>query len=309
MKNVLITGGAGFVGSNLARMLVSKYNCKVTVIDDFFSGNRNNLIGVDIDIIEGSVEDEKLLNNNIKSKDTIFHLAARNIIVSSKNPLEDMQTNIRGTYNVLNAAFKYGVEKIIYTSTASVYGNSKYLPINEEDTPQFLNFYSVSKYAGEGYAKVFYEQKNLPVCIIRYSNVFGYFQNPSNPYSGVIGKFIHNALKGQDIIIHGNGDQTRDFTFVDDACTATIMAGINNKTDGEVFNVGSGIETSINSLAMLIIELTGSKSKIIYTDKRDIDNIRRRVMNIEKLRHKIKFSPQFTIQEGLKRTIEWMKKS
>lgn len=309
MKNVLITGGAGFIGSNLARSLVKEYNCNVTILDDFFTGNRDHLIDVNAEVIKGSVAEEDTVAKCIKNKDVVFHLAARNIIASSKNPLDDMQTNIRGTFNVLNESLKAKVEKVVYASTCSIYGNSKHLPINEDDTPSFLNFYSVSKFSGEGYAKTFYEQYNLPVSIVRYSNVYGINQSPANPYCGVIGKFIHNALHNEPLNIHGDGEQTRDFTFVKDACKATIMSALDPKAIGETFNIATGVEVSVNKLAELIVSLTNSSSEIRQIDKRDIDNIRRRVLNIEKIRYKLKFFPSHTLKDGLKKTIDWYKES
>jgi len=304
-KRVLITGGAGFIGSNLAKLLIEDFESKVTVIDDLFTGTLENLKGLDVEFVKGSVLDRELLSKHVRNKDIILHLAARNIIVSNSNPREDLEVNIIGTFNVLETALKNSIEKVVYTSTSSIYGNPRYLPINEDEPPKFLNFYSVSKSSGESYSKTFFEVHDLPVSIVRYSNVYGYNQSPSNPYCGVIGKFINNALKDEPIKIHGDGEQTRDFTFVIDACNATIKAALNPKAVGEVYNIGTGIEVSVNILAEQIIKITNSKSTIEHIDKRDIDNIRRRVLNIEKIRHDLKFFPLFTLKDGLKRTIDW----
>jgi UDP-glucose 4-epimerase len=305
VKRILITGGAGFVGSNLAKLLSKEHGWEVTILDDFFTGTRENLAGLDVEIIEGSVVDESKVASCIKNKDIVFHLAARNIIVSTKNPVDDMQTNIRGTYNILSEALKANTPKVLYTSTCSIYGNPRHLPINEDETPSFLNFYSVSKFAGEGYAKTFYEQFNLPVTIVRYSNVFGPNQSPSNPYCGVIGKFIHNALRNEPLQIHGDGEQTRDFTYVEDACKATLLAALDPKAVGDTFNIGTGVECSVNKLANHVVRLSGSQSQVKHIDKRDIDNIRRRVLNIEKIRYKLRFFPSYTLDDGLKKTIDW----
>ena len=178
---ILITGGAGFIGSNLARILTQEHRFDVTVLDDFFTGSESFLSGLKVKIIRASILEEKILKKHVKNKDIIFHLAARNIIASSKNPIDDMNTNVRGTYNVLKIGLDENVKKVVYSSTSSIYGNPKHLPINEDETPSFLNFYSVSKYAGEGYAKTFYEQHDLPVSIVRYSNVYGVNQSPQNP--------------------------------------------------------------------------------------------------------------------------------
>jgi UDP-glucose 4-epimerase len=287
MKKVLVTGGAGFIGSNLVRILKQTYGFSVTVIDDLFTGCKENLKGLDVEFIEGTVADSDLLSKHFKGKDLVFHLAARNIIVSMKNPREDMKVNIEGTFNVLEAALHANVGKVVYTSTSSIYGNPRYLPIIEDEPPKFLNFYSVSKFAGESYAKTFYEAHDLPVAVVRYSNVYGYNQLPTNPYCGVIGKFIVKALEGEPLQIHGDGEQSRDFTFVEDACEATIMAGLSPKSVGQDYNIGTGVETSVNALAQNIIALSGSRSELTYIDRRDIDNIRRRVLNVEKIRQQL----------------------
>lgn len=304
-QRIVVTGGAGFVGSNLVKMLNEDTNNEIIVIDDLFSGSTENLKGLDIQFIEGSVLDTALLNKYISKDTMVYHLAARNIIASAVDPRKDMETNIQGTFNVLEVAKNNQAKRVLYTSTSSIYGNPKYLPINEEDSVSFLNFYSVSKYAGESYAKVFYEAYNLPTTVVRYSNVYGYNQRSDNPYSGVIGKFIDSALQNSTLNIHGDGEQTRDFTFVEDACRATILAAESFKSIGEAYNIGTGIETSINQLAKIIIDLTASKSGVQSIEKRDIDNLRRRVMNIEKMRYQLKFSPQYTLNKGIQKTIEW----
>ncbi|MCT6925663.1 NAD-dependent epimerase/dehydratase family protein [Metasolibacillus sp.] len=304
-QRIVVTGGAGFVGSNLVKMLRENTDNEIIVIDDLFSGSIENLKGLDVEFVEGSVLNSDLLNKYITKDAMIYHLAARNIIASAVDPRKDMETNIQGTFNVLEVAKNNFAKRVLYTSTSSIYGNPKYLPINEEDSVSFLNFYSVSKYAGEAYAKVFYEAYNLPITVVRYSNVYGYNQRSSNPYSGVIGKFIDSALKNSMLNIHGDGEQTRDFTFVEDACRATILAAQSYKAIGEAYNIGTGIETSINQLASIIINLTDSKSDVQSIEKRDIDNLRRRVMNIEKMRYQLKFSPAYTLNKGLQKTIEW----
>jgi len=306
-KKILVTGGLGFVGSNLVKVLVKKYMAEVTVIDDLFSGDVKHLLGIDYEFIQGTIEDIDLLERCVEGKDVVFHLAARNIIVSNKNPREDLQVNVIGTFNVLNVCKKHQIKRIVYTSTSSIYGNPTSLPIAEDDKKSFLNFYSASKFSGEIYAKTFYEVFDLPVAIVRYSNVYGYNQSPLNPYCGVIGKFFESAIIGEDIKIHGDGEQTRDFTFVDDAVEATISAAKYEKALGNEYNIGTGVEISVNTLAKLIIHIVESKSKIKYIDRRDIDNIRRRVINVEKTRHDLKYQPQISIKKGLEETYNWYK--
>jgi UDP-glucose 4-epimerase len=309
-KRVLLTGGAGFVGSNLARLLVHQ-GAELTILDDFFTGSLDNLWEIEncYQLVRASVTNRELVSELVSQADIVFHLAARNIIAATRSPYEDFQTNIGGTLNVLLAAKEHGVQRVIYTSSASVYGNPQYLPINEDDRVNLLTPYAVSKYAGEGYCRAFYESYGLPVVVVRYSNVYGIGQSPSNPYCGVVAKFVEKAHRNEPLDIHGDGEQTRDFTFVQDAIEATLLAGISSKAEGEVFNIGTGIETSVNTLARQIRSLYGSNREPLHIDRRDIDNIRRRVVNVEKIRRMLRWSPSFTLAEGLQRTWEWFERS
>ena len=303
---VLVTGGAGFVGSNIVALLLEK-GAIVTVLDNLYTGRIELLpISKNLTFIEGDVEDSDLIFKLMSEFDYVIHAAAKNIIASTKNPIEDFKTNIGGTLNILMGAKKYGVKKIVYTSSASVYGNPSILPISESSGIYTLTPYATSKLAGENYCISFYESYNLPTAIVRYSNVYGTNQDPKNPYCGVVSKFFESAIKNEPIRIHGDGEQTRDFTFVDDTARATIDALINSKSTGGIFNTGSGGETSINELAKRIIEISNSKSKLSYIDKRDIDNIRRRSVNIELIRRTLRWSPSFTIDKGLKETYRWI---
>lgn len=305
-KRVLVTGGAGFVGSNLVRALVNE-NARVTILDDFFTGKVENLQPVEgkYDLVKGSVCDQDLVMDLVAQHRFIFHLAARNIIASTRNPYEDFQTNIGGTLNILLAAKKYLPDRVVYTSSVSIYGNPRYLPINEDERVSLLTPYATSKFGGEGYCQAFYESYSVPVVVVRYSNVYGTMQDPQNPYCGVVSKFMQRAQEGQAPEIHGDGQQTRDFTFVDDAVEATMMAALSPKAEGEAFNVGTGIETSINTLAKIILDLYNVNVEPTHIDRRDIDNIRRRVVNVEKIRRELRWTPRYTLERGLKCTKAW----
>ncbi|MBN2104209.1 NAD-dependent epimerase/dehydratase family protein [bacterium] len=303
---VLVTGGAGFVGSNLVNRLVEE-GAKVTVLDDLFTGRRENIMYLDdIKFIEGSVTDYDLLEKIISGKHIVFNLAVRNIIVSVKSPRLDFKVNTEGTFNVLQAAKDHRVDRVVYTSSASVYGNPRYLPINEDDGISPLNPYAASKLSGENYCFAFYESYRLPVTILRYSNVYGVNQSPLNPYCGVVSKFFESVMKEEPMHIHGDGEQTRDFTYVDDVVEATLLAALNPRTEGEVFNVGTGKETSVVDLAERILGLSDCPTRPVYIDRRDIDNIRRRVLNIEKSRRVLRWIPQVTLNSGLKKTYLWL---
>ena len=306
-QRVLVTGGAGFVGSNTVKQLL-KSGASVTVLDDFYTGAEDNLPSSDpkLEVIRGSVTDFDLVRKVVKVADVVIHEAARNIIVSTRNPREDYEVNIGGTLNVLMAAREFGVRRVVYTSSASVYGNPRYLPINEDDATNMLSPYSVSKFAGENYCKAFYESYGLSTAVVRYSNIYGPGQRPDNPYCGVVSKFFEAAAAGQPPRIHGDGEQTRDFTFVDDAVEATLLAAFMAKSDGQVYNVGTGRETTVNQLARIILEIAGAGLEPAYVDRRDIDNIRRRVVNIEKIRRELRWVPSVTVEQGLRRTHQWL---
>lgn len=305
-KKILVTGGAGFIGSNLVNKLVEE-GASVTVLDDLFTGRRDNIRNLKaIRFVEGSVTDYDLVASLVKGMEYVFNLAVRNIIVSTASPLLDFQVNIGGTFNVLLAAKTYGVERVVYTSSASVYGNPRYMPINEDDHLSALSPYSASKLSGENYCSAFYESFEVPVAVLRYSNVYGINQSPLNPYCGVISKFFDRLMNKKAPHIHGDGEQTRDFTYVDDIIEATLLAALSPKAEGEIFNVASGKETSVNELTQIMVEVTDTDISPAYIDKRDIDNIRRRVLNIEKIRRVLRFSPMVTLTKGLEKTYDWL---
>jgi len=305
-RRVLVTGGAGFIGANLVRRLIAA-GARVTVLDDLFTGRRENLPAEGFTFVEGSVCDPPLVEHLVAGSDVVFHAAARNIVVSTRNPRDDFETNIGGTLNVLLAARATGARRVVYTSSTSVYGNPRYLPVNEDDHLSLLTPYAVSKLAGEHYCMAFFESYDLPTTAVRYSNVFGPGQDPANPYCGVVAKFCEALFAGRPPVIHGDGNQTRDFTYIDDAVAATILAATADRAVGEVFNVGTGVETSVNQLAATLVRLTGSDQAPVRADRRDVDNIRRRVVNIEKTRRSLRWVPETTLEEGLRRTIEWQR--
>ena len=305
-RRVLVTGGAGFVGSNLVRRL-QREGAAVTVLDDLFTGRRENL-PEGISFVEGSVCDAALVETQVRQHEVVFHAAARNIVVSTRNPREDFETNIGGTLNVLLAARAAGTQRVLYTSSTSVYGNPRHLQSQEDDPLVPLTPYAVSKLAGENYCMAFYESYGLPATVVRYSNVFGPGQDPGNPYCGVVAKFVDAMFAGRAPVIHGDGLQTRDFTYIDDAVEATILAATSERALGEVFNVGTGVETNVRQLAQILMRLTGARIEPAHSDRRDVDNIRRRVLNIEKARRTLRWLPEVTLEEGLQRTVEWQRR-
>jgi len=305
---VLVTGGAGFVGSNLVRRLL-RAGARVTVLDDLFTGRLDNLPASGFDFVEGSVCDPEMVVRLVREAEVVFHAAARNIVVSTRNPREDFETNIGGTLNVLLAARENAerVRRVVYTSSTSIYGNPRHLPIGEDDPPSLLTPYAVSKLGGENYCMAFYESYGVPATAVRYSNIYGPGQDPANPYCGVVAKFTESLFAGEAPLIHGDGNQTRDFTFVDDAVEATVLAGTSDRALGETFNVGTGTETRINDLAAILGRIVGFEGAPRHADRRDVDNIRRRVVNIEKARRALRWLPETTLEQGLQLTVAWQR--
>ena len=304
---VLVTGGAGFVGSNLAARLVN-LGAQVVVLDDLSTGRQELLPAGLADFVHGSVTDAQLVEELVAQAELVLHLAVRNIILSTKQVREDYEVNIGGTLNVLIAASRRRpLPRIVFTSSASIYGNPRGLPISEDDAISILNPYAASKLAGESYCNAFYEMYQLPVAMVRYSNIYGVNQSPRNPYCGVVSKFFVSCMNGDAMQIHGSGLQTRDFTYVDDAVEATLLAALTPRAEGEVFNVGSGCETSVRDLAKQVALAVGASSKVEYVDRRDIDNVQRRVMSIEKARRILRWVPATPLDTGLARTYEWLR--
>lgn len=305
-ERVVVTGGAGFVGSNIVRRLLEG-GASVVVLDDLYTGSDRNLpVSPNLEVVHGSVTDSDLVREVVKGAGIVIHEAAHNIIASTRNPRDDYEVNIGGTLNVLLAVSGTSVRRTVYASSASVYGNPRYLPINEDDVTNVLSPYSVSKLAGENYCKAFYESYGLSTAVVRYSNVYGPAQRPDNPYCGVVAKFFEAAVTGESPRIHGDGEQTRDYTYVADVVDATLRVALAAKAEGQVYNVGTGRETTVSRLAKMIIEITGAQVEPVYIDRRDIDNIRRRALNIEKIRRDLRWVPSTTVERGLRFTYQWL---
>lgn len=290
-KRVVVTGGAGFVGSNLVAGLVAQ-GADVVVVDDFFTGTRRSL--PDVEIREGSVTDFGLMHRVCRRADYVFHLACRNIIVSTQNPLDDFRVNAGGALNVLLAARDSNVEKVVYTSSCSVYGNQPRLPIKETDPVSLLTPYAASKFTGEAYCQAFHASYELPTTVVRYSNVYGPGQRPENPYCGVVSRFLHDSMEGRPMRVFGGGEQTRDYTYVDDIVAATILASA--APAGNVYNVATQTETTVNELAALV------GGEVEHVGLRDIDNVSRRTLCIDKIASELHWYPKVGLAEGIKLT-------
>jgi UDP-glucose 4-epimerase len=307
-KKVLVTGGCGFVGHNLVKELIQNFNCEVTVVDNLLNSSYTSLESVNgkFRFIQKSIV-ELDFHNFLEEFDYIFHLACIQIAHSSKDPVLDLNTNAVSTLKMLEFLLHNpnNLKRFVYTSSASVYGNAQNGICLENGATKVLSHYAATKLLGENYTSVYYKQYQIPATVVRYSNVFGYGQTPYNPYCGVIGKFIDSVLKDKGLQIFGDGQQTRDYTFITDTIKATLLAAVHPNAVGEIFNVGTGVETSVNKLAELINGISGKNVEITHVPPRDIDNIRRRVTDISHIHDKIAWEPEVTIENGLEKTIEW----
>ncbi len=310
-STVLVTGGTGFVGHNLVKTLADEYRCKVIVVDDLSNSSKETLSGIkgNIEFHQISVCDKEKLFPLFKDVNYIFHLACKQISSSGLEPNIHLKINAESTLNILEY-LRYNklpeLNRFVYTGSTSIYGSSVKLPVNENDAPDVLSNYAATKLLGENYTLMYCRNYDIPVSVVRYSNVYGYGQTPRNPYSGVLGKFIHNALTGEPLKIYGDGEQTRDYTFISDAVDATILAAVHPRAYGDVFNIGTTVETSVNKLAKIISSIVEN----VQTERipeRDIDNIRRRSIDISKIHKNLGWSPKFNIKRGVKETIDWYK--
>jgi nucleoside-diphosphate-sugar epimerase len=300
-KKVIITGGAGFIGSNLAEALAEE--SEVVIVDDLSSGKRENLLGIDARLIEGSITDLTLLKDAFDGADCIFHLGAiASVQRSVEDPLLVNEVNLNGTLNVLTAARDTGVRRMVFASTAAVYGASPMLPKKEDMLQDPRSPYAVAKLAGEHYASVFQDLYGLEAVALRFFNVFGPRQDPTSEYSGVISRFISAVLKGEQPVIYGDGEQTRDFVFVKDVVRACILASESSATG--VFNIARGESISLNQLLSLLGRIAGREVVPRYGEPRAGD-IRHSLADIGKA-EMIGYRPRYAVEEGLRRTVEWL---
>lgn len=302
----LVTGGAGFIGSNLATEL-NKIG-EVIIIDDLSTGNMENiksLIDEGVEFTEASILDyDKLLKISM-DVDYIFHLAALPSVTRSiNNPVKTNEVNVSGTLNVLEAARKNNVKKVVYASSSSVYGDTPTLPKKESMKPDPLSPYAVSKLTAEHYCNVYNHIFKLPTVALRYFNVYGPHQNPHSEYSAVIPIFITKTLGEESLTINGDGSITRDFTYIKDVVQANIQAM--KKDSVGVYNASYGGQTSLNKLAQLIMEYTGNQVEIKYGPKRPGD-VQDSYADITKSKMTLDYNPEYNIEKGLKETIKWYK--
>lgn len=306
-KNILVTGAAGFIGSNLTYELL-KLGANVIGIDNLFNGRIENLEEIlenkSFKFIKGDIRDFNFLLEVFKDIDIIYHEAAFTSVPQSiLMPESCNDVNVNGTLNILNAARKNDVEKIIYASSSSVYGDTPSLP-KKEDMPRIpISPYGVSKMTCEAYMQVFHQVYGMKTVSLRYFNVFGPRQKDS-PYSGVIAIWLGSIIDNKELIIFGDGEQSRDFTYVNDVVQANLLAA-EHDISGEIINIGAGSPIKLNDLAKLMLKITNKEElKIIHTDPRPGD-ILHSYADISKAKKLLGFRPNFTPEEGLKHYFNW----
>ena len=304
-KRVVITGGAGFIGSNLAYELAQSN--EVIIIDDLSTGRESNLTELKtnpkIKFIQASILNKDLLEQLFKGIDYVFHQAAiPSVPRSIEDPQKTNSVNITGTLNVLMAARNNQVKKLVFASSSSVYGDTPTLPKREEMNPNPQSPYAVSKITGEYYCNNFYQIYKLPTIALRYFNIYGPRQDPKSQYAAVIPYFISQILAGLPLVIFGDGEQTRDFTFIKDTVKANIIAAESDVTG--VFNIGSGANTSINNLAKSLMTIMNKDLKITFQATR-LGDVRNSLADISKARI-FGYQPQYSLEDGLQETVRRM---
>jgi UDP-N-acetylglucosamine/UDP-N-acetylgalactosamine 4-epimerase len=307
----LVTGGAGFIGSNTVEELLKQGN-KVRILDNFITGKSKNISDFcqDIEIIEGDIRSLETVKRALEDVDYVIHLAALGSVPRSvKDPLSTNEVNVTGTLNVLTASREMGVKRLVYSSSSSVYGDTPTIPKVENMQTQPKSPYAVSKLAGENYCKVFNDIYGLETVTLRYFNIYGIRQDPFSQYSAVIPKFISTIIEGHAPIIFGDGEQSRDFTFIDDCVQANIKAFFSKAAPGNVFNISFGKKVTINQLFLKILKIM-NKDEIEpnYKAPRSGD-VRHSLAEISRAKKILEFNPCYDLESGLTKTIEYYKKN
>jgi UDP-glucose 4-epimerase len=304
MALVLVTGGAGFIGSNLVRALLENGD-EVRVLDNFSTGNRANLEDLDVEIVEGELRSYERVHNAVRGTEVVYHLGALGSVPRSiQDPLTSNAVNVEGTLNVLLAARDEAVRRVIYSSSASVYGSTRQLPTTEETAPDPISPYGVAKLAAERYCISFSRvYESFESVVLRYFNVFGERQSPFSQYAAVVPRFVTAIAAGEPIEIHGDGEQSRGFTYVGNVVDATILAGGAEGASGEIFNISSGSPVSVNLIAETIGAILGKAVERTHLPPRAGD-IRDSWADLSKSERVLGYAPEIALTDGLQRTVD-----
>ena len=306
MANVLVTGGAGFIGSNLVRALLERGD-DVRVLDNFSTGFRANLDGLEVEIVEGELRSYERVHNAVRGVEVVYHLGALGSVPRSvQDPLTSNAVNIEGTLNVLLAARDESVRRVVFTSSTSVYGTSRTLPTPETEPPDPISPYGVAKLAAERYCAAFSRvYESFDAVVLRYFNVFGPRQSPFSQYAAVIPLFISRISRGEPVTIHGDGEQSRDFTYVENVVDATIRGGDAAGASGQAFNVASGAPASVNEVADTIGRILDKPVVKEFAAPRAGD-IQASWADLSAARAVLGYDPAVGLEDGLRRTIEFL---
>ncbi|HQL24823.1 MAG TPA: SDR family oxidoreductase [candidate division Zixibacteria bacterium] len=303
----LVTGGAGFIGSNLAAALAADGN-QVRILDNFSSGRQENLadLPASVEVVDGDIRDYWTVVQAVAGVDYVLHQAALPSVPRSvKNPLTSNEVNVGGTLNVLEAAKNARVKKFVMASSSSVYGESEELPKHEGMRPSPLSPYAITKLTCEYYCKVYWELYGFPTVALRYFNIFGPKQDPASQYAAVVPRFITALMRNESPTVFGDGEQSRDFTYIDNCVQANILAATNDRIKGDHFNVACGGQFTLNELLDRLRRIIGTNTQAAYVDPRPGD-IRHSFAAIDKL-GAFGYKPSVSFDEGLRRTVAFFK--
>jgi UDP-glucose 4-epimerase len=300
----LVTGGAGFIGSNLVRHLVERGDA-VRVLDNFSTGNRGNLADVDVEIVEGELRSYERVHNAVRGTEVVFHLGALGSVPRSvQDPLTSSAVNVEGTLNVLLAARDEGVRRVVFSSSSSVYGSKRELPVSETLLADPISPYGVAKLAAERYCVSFSRvYESFETVVLRYFNVFGPRQSPYSQYAAMVPLFITAVAAGEPVTIFGDGEQSRDFTYVENVIDATVRAADADGASGQIFNVAAGSPASVNDVAQAIGRILGKPVERRFEPARPGD-IRDSWADVRAARDVLGYEPSVDLEQGLLRTIE-----
>ncbi|MBY7142190.1 SDR family oxidoreductase [Virgibacillus sp. NKC19-3] len=306
MATYLVTGGGGFIGSNIVRKLIAKGE-KVKVLDNFHTGKKENIHDLMhyINVVEGDFTNDQTLKEAVKDVDIIFHQGAiPSVPKSIIDPIKTNHANVDGTLKLLHAAVEANVKRFIYAASSSAYGYNETLPKHEHMPGMPMSPYAVSKYVGEHYCRVFHDLHGLETISLRYFNVFGPHQDPHSEYAAVIPAFITSMLNDQHPFIYGDGTQSRDFTYIDNVVLANLLAAEAPKLQGEVINIGSGSRISLNNLVTRINTMLGKNISPKYTIERQGD-VKHSLADIQLAKEIIGYHPSVSFHDGLTSTVNW----
>jgi UDP-glucose 4-epimerase len=304
VTNALVTGGAGFIGSNLVRALVERGDT-VRVLDNFSTGNRANLEGVDIDVVEGELRSYERVHNAVRGTDVVYHLGALGSVPRSvQDPLTSNAVNVEGTLNVLLAARDSGVRRVVFASSSSIYGTGATLPVTEEAPPNPISPYGVAKLAAERYCLAFARvYHGFETVVLRYFNVFGPRQSPYSQYAAMVPLFLTAVMHGEPVTIDGDGEQSRGFTYVANAVDATMRAADVAEANGRVFNISAGEPATVNEVADAIGRILGKPVERRYGPPR-VGDIRASWADVTAAREVLGWEPTIGLDEGLRLTAD-----